>query len=195
MAYKPPVQSIVDNETSSLPSSEAVFEALKDKADVDLQNITLAGFDGDVLTLDNGLPVWSAPAGGSSLPSQTGNSGKFLTTNGSSASWEFVEKVATLTDAATIEIDASLGSVFTVTLGGNRTLGAPTNSTNGQKIIIRVTQDNVGGRVLSYDSIWVFGQDLLGVSNSLSANGVDYIGAIYSSASTKWHVIAFARGY
>lgn len=34
MAYKPPSQSIIDNETGALPSSEAVFEALRDKVDV-----------------------------------------------------------------------------------------------------------------------------------------------------------------
>jgi hypothetical protein len=34
MAYKPPIQSIIDDETGALPSSEAVFEALKEKVDV-----------------------------------------------------------------------------------------------------------------------------------------------------------------
>jgi hypothetical protein len=44
---------------------------------------------GDVLTLDsNGNAVWQAGGGGGgSLPSQTGNSGKFLTTDGTNASW------------------------------------------------------------------------------------------------------------
>ena len=37
----------------------------------------------------------------------------------------------TLTDAATIATDANLSNTFTVTLGGNRTLGNPTNMTNG----------------------------------------------------------------
>src|SRR5512142_3555486 len=33
--------------------------------------------------------------------------------------------VVALTDATTIAVDASLGNDFSVTLGGNRTLGAP----------------------------------------------------------------------
>lgn len=39
------------------------------------------------LTISSGTPTrsWAAPSGG--LPSQTGNSGKFLTTNGTTASW------------------------------------------------------------------------------------------------------------
>ncbi|HVZ96420.1 MAG TPA: hypothetical protein VG847_06070 [Chitinophagaceae bacterium] len=44
-----------------------------------------AGTDGYVLTLAAGVPTWSAIA--SDLPTQTGNNGKFLTTNGSSSSW------------------------------------------------------------------------------------------------------------
>lgn len=43
---------------------------------------------GDVLTLDaNGDAVWQAGSGGSGLPDQTGNAGKFLTTDGTDASW------------------------------------------------------------------------------------------------------------
>ena len=34
MAYKPPSQNIIDNETGAIPSSEAVFEALRQKVDV-----------------------------------------------------------------------------------------------------------------------------------------------------------------
>lgn len=42
---------------------------------------------GDVLTLDStGNAVWQA-GGGGGLPSQTGNAGKFLTTDGTDASW------------------------------------------------------------------------------------------------------------
>lgn len=50
----------------------------------------------------------------------------------------------TLTDAATIATDLSLGNQFQVTLGGNRTLGAPTNVVAGQSGVIRVVQDGSG---------------------------------------------------
>lgn len=39
MAYKPPSQTVIDDEVSQIPSSEAVFEALKLKADTDLSNL------------------------------------------------------------------------------------------------------------------------------------------------------------
>lgn len=61
---------------------------------------------------------------------------------------------AALTDAATIATDASLGNVFTVTLGGNRTLGAPTNLAAGATYIWIITQDGTGSRTLSYNSVF-----------------------------------------
>lgn len=62
----------------------------------------------------------------------------------------------TLTDAATIATDLSLGNQFQVTLGGNRTLGAPTNVVAGQSGVIRVVQDGSGGRTLAYNSVFKF---------------------------------------
>ena len=61
-----------------------------------------------------------------------------------------------LTDAATIAVDLSLGNNFTVTLAGNRTLGAPTNVTAGQSGVIVVTQDGTGSRTLAYNSAYKF---------------------------------------
>jgi hypothetical protein len=62
----------------------------------------------------------------------------------------------TLTDAATIATDLSLGNQFQVTLGGNRTLGAPTNVVAGQSGVIRVVQDGTGSRTLAYNSVFKF---------------------------------------
>lgn len=62
----------------------------------------------------------------------------------------------TLTDAATIAVDLSLGNNFQVTLGGNRTLGAPTNVVAGQSGVIRVVQDGTGSRTLAYNSVYKF---------------------------------------
>ena len=58
--------------------------------------------------------------------------------------------VVALTDGSTIAVDMSLGNNFSVTLGGNRTLGDPTNVTAGQSGVIVVTQDGTGSRTLAY---------------------------------------------
>jgi hypothetical protein len=65
-----------------------------------------------------------------------------------------------LSYGANIALDASLSNVFTVTLAGvTAQLDNPTNLTDGQTIVIRVTQDGVGGRALTFDTNWDFGAD------------------------------------
>ena len=59
----------------------------------------------------------------------------------------------TLTDAATINWDTSLGQVAYVTLGGNRTMAAPSNLKVGT-YILHVIQDGSGGRTLSWNSVF-----------------------------------------
>jgi hypothetical protein len=61
-----------------------------------------------------------------------------------------------LTDAATIALDMSTFINATVTLGGNRTLGNPTNPKVGQSGWIAITQDGGGSRTLAYASNWEF---------------------------------------
>ena len=66
---------------------------------------------------------------------------------------------STLTDGATINWDASTQDVCKVTLGGNRTLAAPTNNTTGQFISILVIQDSTGSRTLTWNAVFEFASD------------------------------------
>lgn len=61
-----------------------------------------------------------------------------------------------LTDAATISFDWTAGINRTVTLGGNRTLGNPSNGIAGTWRRIQVTQDGTGSRTLAYGNQYVF---------------------------------------
>jgi len=119
------------------------------------------------------------------LPSTDGTSGQFLSTNGSGVlsfasggvtgvstsatgtvltlsdsnilfgkGGYFAE--ATLTDGATVTLNASTQQVSKLTLGGNRTLSAPTNGVTGQFISIAVIQDSTGSRTLTWNSAYVF---------------------------------------
>lgn len=74
---------------------------------------------------------------------------------GTDEAWDSVTAVA-LTDAATIAVDFSAGINFSVTLGGNRTLGQPSNQKVGQSGFIRITQDGTGTRTLAYHADWKF---------------------------------------
>jgi hypothetical protein len=67
---------------------------------------------------------------------------------------------ATLTDGATITWDVGSSPVAKVTLAGNRTLSAPTNSAAGQFISLTVIQDATGSRLLTWNSAYEFTGDV-----------------------------------
>lgn len=104
-----------------------------------------------------------------------------------------------LTDAANIATDASRGNIFTVTLGGDRVLDAPTNPTNGQRCVWRFTQDATGNRTITpatgTSGSFRFGTDLTGITLSTTANKTDYMLAQYNSTDSRWDVLALQRGY
>ena len=64
-----------------------------------------------------------------------------------------------LTDQATVAWDASTQDVCKLTLGGNRTMAAPTNNTTGQFISILVIQDGTGSRTLTWNAVFEFASD------------------------------------
>lgn len=100
-----------------------------------------------------------------------------------------------LTDATTIAIDASLGNTFRVTLGGNRTLGNPTNPVDNQRIIIEVSQDATGSRTLAYGTSYAFGSDLTSPVLTTFASKTDMLGFVYNATAAKWRLAAISRGY
>lgn len=101
----------------------------------------------------------------------------------------------TLTDAATIATDASLARHFRVTLGGNRTLGAPTNPVDGMRVVWEFIQDATGSRTITLASAFRLGTDITAVTLTTTANKRDYMGAIYCAAASKWDVVAFVKGF
>jgi len=60
-----------------------------------------------------------------------------------------VSPVVALLDAPVIATDASLGTMFSVTLHGNRNLANPTGLVPGGRYLWIVKQDSVGGRILT----------------------------------------------
>ena len=62
----------------------------------------------------------------------------------------------TLTDGATIDWNLQTQQVAKVTLGGNRTLNAPTNQNAGGFYSLLIVQDGTGSRTLSFNSAYKF---------------------------------------
>ena len=89
----------------------------------------------------------------------------------------------TLTDASTVALDLSLGNNFVLVLGGNRTLGDPTNVTAGQSGVIVVTQDGTGSRTLAYAGSKYKFAGGSAVTLSTGANAVDVLAYYVESSS------------
>lgn len=104
--------------------------------------------------------------------------------------------VVALSDGATPALNAALGNTFTLTAAGDRTIAAPSNPVNGQKIVILHTA-SAANRTLSLTTGaggFSFGTDITALTATTSGL-TDYIGAIYNSTSNRWHVIAYVKGY
>jgi hypothetical protein len=101
-------------------------------------------------------------------------------------------RIVTLTDAATIATDASLGDVYRVTITAGRTFGAPTNPTDGQKIRYEV------GSTGAFTPAFATGAAAFIVSSgatpaALAAGSFDTFEAVYSLTANRWRVISRAR--
>jgi hypothetical protein len=100
----------------------------------------------------------------------------------------------TLTDAATVAVNAALGSLFRVTLAGNRTLGAPTNPVDGQSIDFEITQGSGGSHTLAYASAYEFSTNLASPTLSTAAGDVDMLSFRYSTVAAKWRCTRIILG-
>lgn len=94
-------------------------------------------------------------------------------------------RVVALTDAATIAVVGDTTDIGTVTIAGNRVVGAPTGTpVNGQPLVLRVTQDATGGRVLTFNAAFTFQQAL--PAPNLDANTTAIYKFRYNSTTSTW---------
>jgi hypothetical protein len=121
-----------------------------------------------------------------------GNIGNPLTSGGAGAVPSFgasAPLVFALTDAATILVDASLGNLATVTLGGSRTMGAPSNAArDGQPLVFELKQDVSGSRIVTWTTGaggYTFGA-VSAPTLSTSGGVTDEVVFRYSSRVGKW---------
>ena len=90
---------------------------------------------------------------------------------------------ATLTDGSSIDWNAATQDVCKVTLGGNRTLNAPTNPTTGQFISLLAIQDGTGSRTLSFNAIYEFKDDTAPTLTTTAAKGDVFV---FRYNGSKW---------
>ncbi len=101
-----------------------------------------------------------------------------------------------LIDAAEIITDAAAGSHFRVSITGNRTLLAPGNPSDGQRCVWAITASGAD-RTLSLATGtggFAFGTDLTALT-LIKAGTTDYLGAIFHAGASRWHVLAYSKGF
>lgn len=102
----------------------------------------------------------------------------------------------TLTDAATIATNAALGTHFRCALTASRTIGAPTNPTDGQVAVWELTAS--GGSwtptLATGTGGFAFGTDITAVT-AIGSGLTDYIQAVYRTSVNRWRVTGYVKGY
>lgn len=98
----------------------------------------------------------------------------------------------TLTDGATVNWDVALGYNAYLTLGGNRTMAAPTNMQDGMPYQLFIVQDATGSRTLSWNTIFDW-RELEVPTLSTGAGKVDVVGGTYCAATGKLHMTGFSK--
>ena len=141
----------VTNGTTVLPVTQTNFTNIKASGNLAVQGTTsLSGATNMVGTAAIGGTLTVTGAAHFASTVTVSGKGKFMT--GAFA------PVVTLADATSVVPDLNTSNVFIVTLAGNRTLAAPTNtSTNiGATGHIFLVQDATGDRTLSYNAAYQF---------------------------------------
>lgn len=104
--------------------------------------------------------------------------------------------VTVLTDASTIAVDASTGTVFTLALtGSGHTLGNPVNAADGMLRRFRVSQPASGGPyTLGYGTAYQFTAQLPAPTLSTAALAIDELGFSYFASLGIWVLMAYMLG-
>ena len=166
----------VTNGTTVLPVAQTTFTNITATGNLDVNgNASVSGNArvGGTLTVAGAVSLASTlSVGGAAYFGSTvtvSGKGKFMT--GAFA------PIVTLADATSVVPDLNTSNVFAVTLAGNRTLAAPTNtSTNiGASGHIFIIQDSTGDRTLSYNTVYQFPNGGGVPTLTTAASGVDVL--------------------
>jgi hypothetical protein len=127
------------------------------------------------------------------IPSQTSNTGKFLSTDGTNLLWNAnIPRVASVASAASIQPNCDTTDQYNVTaLAVAASFLVPTGTpVQGQKLLIRL-KDNGTARGLTWTTS-AGGYRIVGVvlPTTTTANKTTYVGCIYNSTDSFWDVIA-----
>lgn len=96
--------------------------------------------------------------------------------------------------SGTVTPDCSTANNFRYSLTGNTTVAAPTNASDGQKIVLEFVQDATGSRTVNTSALH-FGTTITSFTATTTASKRDKIGVIYNATAGVFDVVAVAQGF
>jgi hypothetical protein len=103
--------------------------------------------------------------------------------------------VQTPASANNITINWAQGGIARVLLDRATTTFTFTGAYDGQKLILELLQDGVGGRAAAFGAETVPGADFTFPVPLSGADKRDFVGFIYSAGNSKYNYVSLARGY
>jgi hypothetical protein len=94
-----------------------------------------------------------------------------------------------------IDTNASLGSIFDITLIASGTLNNPSNTTDGQSLRWRISFDDNSIPLTLGDKFNIPSSASSPLPFSVVSGVTDLLAATYHSGRDKWDIIAFVPGY
>jgi hypothetical protein len=135
------IQTQIDSKTTNATHSGEVTGAtaltiadnVVDEANLKVSNAPTNGYFLSAQSGDTGGMTWAEV---DALPSQTSNSGKYLTTNGSAASWAVLDTDANTTTKGLYEHAHTIAANYSITSGNNAMTAGPITINTGVSVTI-----------------------------------------------------------
>jgi hypothetical protein len=96
-------------------------------------------------------------------------------------------------DAASIIVNAALGNHFRVTVTAARPFGTPLNPTDGQVIIIEITNGTASNINVTFNAAWAAGAEF--TTSAITAGKTDLTQWTYRADKSKWWLVGYQKGY
>ena len=135
------IQTQIDSKTTNATHSGEVTGAtaltiadnVVDEANLKVSNAPTNGYFLSAQSAATGGMTWAEV---DALPSQTSNSGKYLTTNGSAASWAVLDTDANTTTKGLYEHEHTIDADYSITSGNNAMSAGPITISSGYSVTV-----------------------------------------------------------
>ena len=119
--------------TSTADGATVIADNIVDEANLKVSNTPTNGYFLSAQSGNTGGMTWAEV---DALPSQTSNSGKYLTTNGSAASWATLDTDANTTTKGLYEHEHTIDADYSITSGNNAMSAGPITISSGYSVTV-----------------------------------------------------------